>query len=30
VAGIFGPGTSTEDIVQFIQRMVEARAGAAG
>jgi methylmalonyl-CoA mutase C-terminal domain/subunit len=30
VAGIFGPGTSTEDIVQFIQRMVEARTGAAG
>ncbi len=30
VAGIFGPGTSTEDIVQFIQRMVDARTGAAG
>lgn len=30
VAGIFGPGTSTEDIVQFIQRLAAARAGAAG
>lgn len=30
VAGIFGPGTSTEDIVQFIHHLIEARASAGG